>query len=49
MNELGGTTAELALGAHFRMRSGWKLGVAFMEDLVSDATPDFALYLSIGP
>jgi hypothetical protein len=48
LDELGGSTASLAVGGAFRLRRlGVELDVALIEDLISDATPDFGLYLSV--
>jgi hypothetical protein len=48
LDEIGGTTATLALGSAFRLRRlGVELDVALIEDLISDATPDFGLYVSV--
>jgi hypothetical protein len=48
LDELGGSTTSLAVGGAFRLRRlGLELDVAFIEDVISDATPDFGLYLSV--
>lgn len=48
LDELGGTTTSIALGGVFHLhRLGVELDVALVEDLISDATPDFGLYLSV--
>ncbi len=50
LDALGGTTSNLTLGGGVALRSlGLKLDIAIIEDLVSDATPDFGMYLSVRP
>jgi len=47
LDELGDTT-QLMVGASYRFgSSGLRLTVAVLEDLVSDASPDFGLYFSL--
>jgi hypothetical protein len=48
LSELGGSTASVAIGGGFRLRRlGVELDVALVEDLISDATPDFGLYFCV--
>lgn len=48
LDELGGSTANLTVGGRFHLRRlGLQLNIALIEDLVSDATPDFGMYVSI--
>lgn len=50
LDALGGTTSNLTLGGGMALRSlGLKLDIAIIEDLISDATPDFGMYLSVRP
>lgn len=50
LDALGGTTSNLTLGGGVALRSlGLKLDIAIIEDLISDATPDFGMYLSVRP
>ena len=45
LDELGGTTFQLAFGADFRLRRTL-LRLAIVEDIAAGAAPDFALHLS---
>ena len=46
LDELGGTSIQLAVGATYRFRgNGWALTCALVEDLIQDTTPDFGLYI----
>ena len=45
LDELGGTTFQLAFGADFRMKKAL-LRFAIIEDIAAGAAPDFALHLS---
>jgi hypothetical protein len=48
LNEIGGSTATLALGGALRLpRLGVEIDLALVEDLISDATPDLGLYLAV--
>ena len=48
LDELGGTTAQLAFGGDYRFGSaGYLLRFAIAEDIAADAAPDFAAHLSI--
>ena len=48
LDELGGTTAQLAFGGDYRFaKSGYLLRFAIAEDIAADAAPDFAAHLSI--
>ena len=48
IEELGGNTIQLAIGADYRLRrSGTLLRFALVEDVSADATTDFALHFSI--
>lgn len=48
LDELGGSTASLTLGGAVSFpRFGLELDLALIEDLVSDTTPDFGLYLAL--
>ena len=48
LDEIGGTTATVAAGGVIRLpRLGVELDIALIEDLISDATPDFGLYFSV--
>ena len=47
--EIGGSTATVAVGGAFHLRRlGLEVDIALIEDLISDATPDFGLYVSVG-
>lgn len=49
LDELGGSSIQLAIGGAYRFRGdGWVLRFALVEDLISDTTPDFGLYVGIG-
>jgi len=48
LSELGGYTADLAIGTNFHLRKrGLRVSIGFIEDLIFDATPDFAVFMSI--
>jgi len=48
LDELGGSTIQLAVGGVYRWPAhGIALRFALVEDVISDATPDFGLYLGI--
>ncbi len=48
LDPIGGTTFGLALGGSVLLRSlGLELDVALLEDLTSDATPDFGLHMTL--
>lgn len=48
LEELGGTSVQLAVGGTFRLPSrGPLLSLAVVEDLIANATPDFAVHLSV--
>jgi len=48
LDELGGSSIQLAVGGVYRWPShGVALRFALVEDIISDATPDFGLYLGI--
>ena len=48
LDELGGGTLQLAAGGVYRLkRRAVSLEFALVEDLVSDATPDFALHFAV--
>ena len=48
LDELGGSSIQLAIGGAYRFKSnGWVLRFALVEDLISDTTPDFGLYIGI--
>lgn len=48
LDELGGSSIQLAVGGIYRFkRSGVTLRFALIEDLISDATPDFALHFGV--
>lgn len=48
LDPIGGSTASVALGGAFHLRRlGVDLDVALVEDLISDSTPDFGLYVSV--
>ena len=46
VEELGGSSLQLAVGAAFQMRSGSFLKLAVVEDVSANATTDFALHFS---
>jgi len=47
-DDLGGSSIQLAFGGTFRpRRGGLALGLAIVEDLIGDTTPDLALHFSI--
>ena len=45
-DDLGGTTVQLSIGGDYRFKRTL-LRLAIVEDIAGDATPDFALHLSI--
>jgi hypothetical protein len=48
LDELGGSSIQLAVGGIYRFpRHGVSLRFALVEDVISDATPDFAVHLAI--
>ena len=48
LDELGGSTIQLAVGGVYRWPAqGIVVDFALVEDLISDATPDFGLYLGV--
>ena len=48
LDELGGTTFQLAFGGDYRLpQSGWLFRFAIAEDVAAGAAPDFALHLSV--
>lgn len=48
LDELGGTTFQLAVGADYRLpQQGWLLRLAIAEDIAAGAAPDFAAHLSV--
>lgn len=48
LEELGGTSVQLGVGGAYRLpRRGLLLSLAIVEDLVANATPDFALHFSV--
>lgn len=48
LDELGGSTIQLAVGGIYRWPAqGITVDFALVEDLISDATPDFGLYLGV--
>ncbi len=48
LDPVGGTTLGLAVGGSVLLRSlGLELDIALLEDLTSDATPDFGVHLAI--
>ena len=48
LDELGGSTIQLAVGGVYRWPAhGVALRLALVEDLISDATPDFGLYFGV--
>lgn len=48
LDELGGSSIQLSVGGIFRIpRSGVSFRVALIEDVISDATPDFAVHLAV--
>jgi hypothetical protein len=48
LDELGGTTFQLAFGGDYRLpEKGWLFRFAIAEDVAAAAAPDFALHLSI--
>ena len=48
LDELGGSTIQLAVGGVYRWPAyGIAVRFALVEDLISDATPDFGLYLGV--
>ncbi|HSM29368.1 MAG TPA: DUF3187 family protein [Woeseiaceae bacterium] len=48
LDELGGSSIQLAVGGIYRLtRHGVSLRFALVEDVISDATPDFALYFGV--
>jgi hypothetical protein len=46
IDDLGGTTVQLSIGGDYRFKRTL-LRLAIVEDIAGDATPDFALHLSI--
>lgn len=48
LKEVGGDSVQLAVGGHYRLaRRGLSLSFAIVEDLVANATTDFALHFSV--
>ena len=48
LNELGGSSIQLSVGGVYRLsRHGISLRFALVEDVISDATPDFAVHLAV--
>ena len=48
LDELGGSTIQLAVGGVYRWTAhGLAVRFALVEDVISDATPDFGLYLGV--
>ena len=48
LDELGGTTFQLAFGGDYRLpQHGWLFRFAIAEDIAAGAAPDFALHLSV--
>jgi hypothetical protein len=48
LDELGGSSIQLAVGGIYRLpRHGVSLRFALVEDVISDATPDFAVHLAV--
>lgn len=47
LEELGGESLQLALGADYRTRGGALLRFAIVEDIAANATPDFAVHFSL--
>lgn len=47
IEELGGSSLQLATGAAFRTSTNWLLRLAVVEDVSANATTDFALHFSI--
>lgn len=48
LEELGGTSVQLAVGGAYRLAGrGLLLSLAVVEDLVANATPDFAVHFSV--
>jgi len=48
LDELGGSSIQLAVGGVYHLaRHGISLRFALVEDVISDATPDFALYFGV--
>jgi len=48
LDELGGSSIQLAVGGVYRLAPhGMSLRFALVEDVISDATPDFALYFGV--
>lgn len=47
IDELGGKSLQLAVGADHRTRGGTLLRLAIVEDIAANATPDFAVHFSI--
>ena len=47
IEELGGESLQLAVGADYRTRSGALLRLAIVEDIAANATPDFAVHFSV--
>jgi hypothetical protein len=48
LDELGGSSIQLTVGGVYKLlRHGVTLKFALVEDVISDATPDFAVHLAI--
>lgn len=47
LEELGGESLQLAVGADYRTRGGTLLRFAVVEDIAANATPDFALHFAV--
>ena len=48
LDELGGSSIQLSVGGIYRLpRHGVSFRFAIIEDIISDATPDFAVHLAV--
>ena len=47
LEELGGESLQLAVGADYRTIGGTLLRFAIVEDIAANATPDFAVHFSV--
>lgn len=47
VEELGGSSVQLTVGGLYRMRNNARLRLAIVEDVMANATPDFAIHFSV--
>jgi hypothetical protein len=47
VEELGGSSVQLTVGGLYRTRNNTRLRLAIVEDVIANATPDFAVHFSV--